>query len=235
MPGRTAVASTGRSSVDAPAHRRPDLRRIVGNGSVAALAEPSGVPASAGRPRISIREVGLATRPATGPDKSTSEGSGEQDQSMDTPSVAKESRGLGITVEMSGATSSAAHPDGYHWTQTIDTNVPLGGSTSPYVDPRPNDDTLPFYWTAAEAAARPTTFEDHPSRAVPASGVTRWEATLALNGVHKAKKVVKLYDCIRYGFTLDSAGKVTLIAPKSAAGTTHRSTLAGEFSDWTFT
>jgi hypothetical protein len=34
--------------------------------------------------------------------------------------------------------------------QLVDTNAPLGGATSPYIDPRPNDDTLPFYYTTPE-------------------------------------------------------------------------------------
>jgi hypothetical protein len=32
------------------------------------------------------------------------------------------------------------------WIQVIDTNQPLGGSTSPYLDPRPDTDNLPFYY-----------------------------------------------------------------------------------------
>ncbi len=39
-----------------------------------------------------------------------------------------------------------------HFVQFINTNVPLGGATSPYIDPQPNDDTLPFYWTTSEVA-----------------------------------------------------------------------------------
>ena len=29
--------------------------------------------------------------------------------------------------------------------QMVDTNRPLGGNTTPYIDPRPNDDTEPYY------------------------------------------------------------------------------------------
>ena len=32
----------------------------------------------------------------------------------------------------------------------VTSNVPAGGTTSPYIDPRPNDDSLPFYWTRAQ-------------------------------------------------------------------------------------
>lgn len=38
-----------------------------------------------------------------------------------------------------------------HWIQLVVTNLPLGGgSTKGYIDPLPNDDTLPFYWTVPE-------------------------------------------------------------------------------------
>jgi len=37
--------------------------------------------------------------------------------------------------------------------QLVTTSDPLGGGTSPYIDPRPNDDTEPYYWTDAEAVA----------------------------------------------------------------------------------
>ena len=43
-----------------------------------------------------------------------------------------------------------------NYIQIINTNVPLGGATSPYIDPQPNDDNLPFYWTKAEAFERGT-------------------------------------------------------------------------------
>lgn len=33
------------------------------------------------------------------------------------------------------------------WIQLVTTNRPSGGTTSPYIDPRPNDDSLPFYYT----------------------------------------------------------------------------------------
>jgi hypothetical protein len=41
-----------------------------------------------------------------------------------------------------------------HWVQLVITNLPLGGgSTNGYIDPLPNDDTLPFYWTVPEDSA----------------------------------------------------------------------------------
>ncbi|NEP13183.1 MAG: PEP-CTERM sorting domain-containing protein [Symploca sp. SIO2C1] len=40
-----------------------------------------------------------------------------------------------------------------HFVQFVNTNQPLGNATPPYLDPAPNDDNLPFYWTETE---RPT-------------------------------------------------------------------------------
>ena len=37
-----------------------------------------------------------------------------------------------------------------NFVQFIETNQPLGGATPPYLDPVPNDDNLPFYYTEAE-------------------------------------------------------------------------------------
>ncbi|MEW6519561.1 MAG: hypothetical protein AB1461_09125 [Thermodesulfobacteriota bacterium] len=169
------------------------------------------------------------------PDKSTSQTSGDQDQNASLTSFAAEARGVGIVVEITNGTSSPDYPDGYRWTQTIDTNVPLGGTTSPYVDPRPNDDTKPFYWTDAEAAARPTTFIDHPSRNAPASGTTTWDAVLSVNGVNGT--TVTRLDSLAYGFSIDTAGTVIPHTPTSPGGglvTTHQLTLASEFPGWSF-
>lgn len=41
---------------------------------------------------------------------------------------------------------------GLRWIHMVETNYPIGGNTSPYIDPRPNDDNLPFYWTEQEHA-----------------------------------------------------------------------------------
>lgn len=48
-----------------------------------------------------------------------------------------------------------------HYLQVISTNDPLNGAVSPYIDPQPNDDNLPFYWTTAEVAARSTSRTVH--------------------------------------------------------------------------
>nr|MDT0658827.1 hypothetical protein [Micromonospora sp. DSM 115978] len=171
----------------------------------------------------------------TGPDKSVAPLSELQDQGASVTSFGATSSGVSIVVEAVGVAPTAAHPDGFKFTQTIDTNVPLGGTTSPYVDPRPNDDTKPFYWTDAEQAANPTTFRDAPQRPAPATGTTNWDATLALNGVNEATRTVTAYDALTYGFSRDSAGAVTTRPPRSTSAGTHRSILASEFPGWTFT
>ncbi|WP_281557919.1 hypothetical protein [Thalassomonas sp. RHCl1] len=162
-----------------------------------------------------------------------------QDQNTSVTSMTKftkspTQKGLSIEVEGENLFSSTDYPGGFRWTQTIDTNAPLGGTSTPYVDPRPNDDSKPFYWTDAEHASSPSTFTDKPWRPVPASGTTWWTATLALNGVDDAKKKVTAFDAISYGFKLDSAGTVTLVQPTSVTLTSHQSVLSSEFSSWTF-
>lgn len=51
---------------------------------------------------------------------------------------------------MEATYNGAGAPTNLWWLQIIDTDAPLGGTTSPYVDPRPNDDNLPFYFTQNE-------------------------------------------------------------------------------------
>jgi hypothetical protein len=186
----------------------------------------------ASRPRIAVRRFGLA--PAIGGDKSTSEG-GHQDQSLSATTYESTTDGAHLDAEGLGLYVSPDFPDGFRWTQTIDTNDPRAGAVSPYVDPHPNDDTKPFYWTDGEEAAHVGSFTDYPARPAPASGVTTWEATLCLNGVNEGTKTTTAFDCIGWGFTRDSAGAVTLSGLTSSPSGAHRSILGGEFPDWTFT
>jgi hypothetical protein len=188
-------------------------------------------------PRIRVREFAtagdLAAAEST-PDKSTREESELQDQSASVSTYVATASGVRMVVDAVGVAPSPRYPSGYKWTQTIDTNVPLGGTTSPYVDPRPNDDTKPFYWTDAEHAASPTQFRDAPSRPAPATGTTTWNATLCLNGVNEATKTATRFDCITYGFSRAPSGAVTRNSVGSSWGGAHRGTLSSEFPDWTF-
>src|ERR1043166_2422321 len=124
---------------------------------------------------------------------------------------------------------------GYRYTQTIDTNVPMGGATSPYVDPRPNDDDKPFYWTDSEEASHAGKFHDSPTRPVPGTGVTRWDAVVSITQV--TGKSVRMMDSLKYGFSINSTGTVTPRTPLTASGGevgTHVATLTSEFPQWTF-
>ncbi|KQV96191.1 hypothetical protein ASC91_01115 [Pelomonas sp. Root1237] len=82
-------------------------------------------------------------------------------------------------------TSAVAAGHQLHWLQFIDTNQPLGGASTPYIDPRPNDDNLPFYWTTSEVAGKSTSksvaFSDYSKRganALNAVNPVTWNASL---------------------------------------------------------
>ncbi len=127
--------------------------------------------------------------------------------------------GTKVVIGGMGATLKASYvpdplkPDSIHrfvWVQIIDTNVPLGGTTSPYVDPRPNDDTYPFYWRVAdEGAAGRLDFSDSPSRECPCLGNVTWHAELYLADWYEkpmgatTDTYLILYDGIRWGFEIN--------------------------------
>jgi len=91
--------------------------------------------------------------------------------------------------------------------QMVDTNRPLGGATSPYIDPRPNDDTEPFYWTDAEAAAERNAagngtlaFRDTSSRSCNTHPATiNWRGTLLVAQEVNAT-TVNVYDGVNWGW-----------------------------------
>ena len=126
----------------------------------------------------------------------------------------------------------------YQWTQTIDTNAPLHGAVSPYVDPHPNDDPegAPFYYTGAEAKRFGNHFVDHPKRVPDPARALNWDAVLSITSVHAGQRVWIL-ESLKYGFTVNTDGTVTPRAPTAASGgdvTRHINTLGGEFADWKF-
>ncbi len=76
-----------------------------------------------------------------------------------------------------------------HFVQFVDTNQPLGGATPPYLDPAPNDDNLPLYWTETERpmfqSGSNLSFRDYSRRTTddlfgtsPALDSITWEADL---------------------------------------------------------
>ncbi len=69
--------------------------------------------------------------------------------------------------------------------QIVNTNAPLGGAASPYIDPQPNDDNLPFFWTRPEAAGlgnlNTVRFDDFSTRSqgrLLAANPVTWQASL---------------------------------------------------------
>jgi hypothetical protein len=222
--GRSMVRNSAGADVTGSARTRAFFQGSLSRERPAFLEAPL--------PRISLRQLRAGARQPA--DKSMSAASELQDQSASLTSLTTTAHGISIQVEAEGGFSSDEFPDGFKWTQTIDTNVPKGGTTSPYVDPRPNDDTKPFYYTDAEQLAHPTTFLDSPQRPTPAAGTTRWEAVLGLNGVNDGTQTVTGFDYMSYGFTVDSAGTVSLLPLASVDGSGHRAILASEFAGWTF-
>ena len=59
------------------------------------------------------------------------------------PLLVGETRGLHINLGISGNGGFS----NLNWIQTIRTNRPNGNASSPYNDPQPSDDELPFYYT----------------------------------------------------------------------------------------
>ncbi len=225
--------------------RRMLARRAVTSPDPARDLTPGTAPAS--KPHIKI--TGFSLIPATkspdstaqpGRDKSLdpADDNEQQDKYTSVTNFASYSKsgvqGVSIQVEASGGQSDIDYPDGPKWTQTIDTSSPLNGATSPYVDPHPNDDDKPYYYTDSEHAARPTTFVDRPTRSAPATGSLYWQATLGLNNVNQASKTVVGLEYLTYGFTLDSTGTLTLNNPVATGGGNHIATLASEWPDYTF-
>jgi hypothetical protein len=230
-----AESRLGRDFGQMPLHVNSAKRRPSDSKASAFAARAEPVPA----PTIALKSFNIGVPQQHGasqysPDKSMDERSQMQDQSASKKVFAATADGVHMEAEATGVYSSADFPNGFKWTQTIDTNFPLGGAGSPYVDPRPNDDTKPFYWTDAEHAANPTTFIDFPSRPTPATGTTRWDATLCLNGVNEATKTVTACDALTYGFSRDSTGAITTRAPRSSGSRGHQGILSREFADWTF-
>lgn len=100
--------------------------------------------------------------------------------------------------------------------QLIDTNEPVGGTTNPYIDPRPNTDALPFYFTVPRMAETTNvelntiSFSDAPHRPKPPNPDlmpgydTYWNAELILaSWAGGDSTTVTLYDGFSYGWYND--------------------------------
>ncbi len=94
----------------------------------------------------------------------------------------------------------------FRWIQTVETNVPQYGATSPYLDPYPNDDNLPFYYTDKEVIRwrnkRQTDliFVDGPRR--PMKDGTYWTAELSVVGKNNRGKY-EFIQTVSYGFKIE--------------------------------
>jgi hypothetical protein len=109
----------------------------------------------------------------------------------------------------------------YRWVQEINTNKPLGGAGSPYIDPRPGDDVkqgatfqLPYYWTDPEAIKRFTNgvnydllMRDTPRR--PCDQFVTWRSDLFIVTENNftypqadPTHVITIHDGFRWGFDL---------------------------------
>jgi hypothetical protein len=113
-----------------------------------------------------------------------------------------------------------------HWIQMIDTNVPLGGNTNFYIDPRPNDDTLPFYWTLAEdnnandgnKTANTYHFFDQSKRDLSSDTLKTWRGELMLASWDgNDPGTVYVYDGIRWGWNAKSTDTPPAPEPSSLA------------------
>ena len=96
------------------------------------------------------------------------------------------------------------------WIQLVTTNRPLGGADSPYIDPWPNDDLLPFYWTRLEdldaRTAQTYRFFDNSSRTAAAHPeLITWRGDLMLASWEDDNvQNVTVYDGIRWGWNLQT-------------------------------
>src|ERR1043166_1333896 len=151
----------------------------------------------------SQKEAGVARRTDGSPDELDVM---QEDQDGLIPSVFERRRtGHGVNIRVNGGSPSGTpdYPDGIRWVQTVETNTPLSGRGSLYVDfVPPSDDGKPFYFTDARENA---TFSDNPSRS--ANGV-QWNAILSLVGVRE--RTITRFDSVKYGFDIDPSGTLSL-------------------------
>ncbi len=113
--------------------------------------------------------------------------------------------GVFITVMyQQGNLSDSCCCSSWRWMQTIWTNAPLGGDSSPYVDPRPNTDDKPWYYTDEDYEKHKlingTVFFDSPTREGKEGTNIYWRAELILKCLNKKGKVKRDIVYIYYGF-----------------------------------
>ncbi len=94
--------------------------------------------------------------------------------------------GVGGLIVKFGYNDTDTGLNNFNFVQTITTNSPMDGATSPYIDPQPPDDDLPFYWTNSELPGYTDTWGynvmliDAPYRGI--QNGTSWQAELSVVG-----------------------------------------------------
>jgi hypothetical protein len=127
-------------------------------------------------------------------------------------SVATHNGGANLTAVYTRAETDPTIAD-LRFIQLVDTSRPNGGTTTPYIDPRPNDDTLPFYWSTANdtnsffgnKTATTYRFNDNPSRTgIPNGELITWRGTLMLASFvdDGSNTTVNVYDGLQWGWNL---------------------------------
>jgi hypothetical protein len=143
----------------------------------------------------------------------------------------------------------AGDPASLRFVQMVDTSDPLNGATSPYIDPFPNDDTLPLYWTEKENKVFGLTFYDFSKRYHPPTSYVTWRGNLYLvDWDGKDPGTVTVHDGVRWGFdagcidvldiflTLtppDDQNQLTLTWPSNPLGGQVVSTTSLDSPTWT--
>jgi RHS repeat-associated protein len=117
------------------------------------------------------------------------------------------SAGLDIQVNYNGSEASAD----IDFMQTVTTNMPAKGATSPYNDPQPSDDSKPFYYTDSEKPSysdklgKDLIFIDSPVRPNSKEGTT-WSGELSVT--KKSDVVHSIAETLNYGFEIKRGNAV---------------------------
>jgi len=123
--------------------------------------------------------------------------------------IVGENRGLHIKLGVSGNGGFS----NLNWVQTVRTNRPNGKASSPYNDPQPSDDDLPFYHTNWQIQFMRNTegydliFEDMPRRDGPTQ-YTYWQGELSLVGEKGGKYYI--LQTIIYGYEVEPGGSFVI-------------------------
>ncbi|KAA5536811.1 hypothetical protein F0919_03835 [Taibaiella lutea] len=122
----------------------------------------------------------------------------------------------GVIIDLGYKDPGTGYSD-FQWVQTIWTDKAAKGTNSPYNDPYPGDDNLPFYYTSSEMKAHTNkdgfdlTFHDNPVRDFGYKDAT-WRGELSLVG----KKGMFYYPIvtISYGFQITNGELSSISAPQ---------------------